>query len=132
MKNRFFDMAISQAARLAGKQSRILLLLARLGAKMRKINWTPVRRQLIKEKFFILGRLAKAYALGHYRAVPWKTMLILLAAVIYFINPLDLIPDLIPIAGLTDDFAVLLWVYNAIGTEVDKFLAWEESQATPV
>lgn len=129
MKNRFFDIAISQASRLAGKQSRILLLLARLGAKMKNVNWSPVQRQLIKEKFFILGRMAKAYALGRYRAVPWKSMLILLAAVIYFINPLDLIPDLIPMAGLTDDFAVLLWVYNAIGTEVDKFLAWEESQS---
>lgn len=132
MKNRFFDSAIGQASRLAGKQSRILLLLAKLGAKMNGVNWSPVQGQLIKEKFSILGRLARAYALGRYRAVPWKAMLILLGAVIYFINPLDLIPDLIPMAGLTDDFAVLLWVYNALGAEVDKFLAWEESQATPL
>jgi len=130
MKNRFFDIAVGQAARLAGKKSRILLLLAKLGTKMNKVNWSPVRQQMVKEKFFILGRMAKAYALGRYRAVPWKAILILLAAVIYFINPFDLIPDLIPVAGLTDDFAVLLWVYNAIGTEVDKFLAWEEFQVT--
>lgn len=132
MKNRFFDIAMGQASRLAGKQSRILLLLTKLGAKMNKVNWSPVQRQMIQEKFFTLGRLAKAYAKGRYRAVPWKAMLILLAAVIYFINPLDLIPDLIPMAGLTDDFAVLLWVYNALRTEVDKFLDWEESQVTPL
>jgi uncharacterized membrane protein YkvA (DUF1232 family) len=132
MKNRFFDIAIGQASRLAGKQGRILMLLTRLGTKMSKTNWSPVQRQLVKEKFFVLGRLAKAYALGHYRSVPWKAMLILLAAVIYFLNPLDLVPDLIPVVGLTDDFAVLIWVYNAIGAEVDKFLAWEDSQATPI
>ncbi|MBA4058551.1 MAG: hypothetical protein C0490_27795 [Marivirga sp.] len=132
MKNKFFDIAVDQASRLAGKKGRILLLLSRLGTKMSKTNWSPVQRQLIKEKFFVLGRLAKAYALGRYRAVPWRAMLVLLAAVIYFLNPLDLIPDLIPVFGLTDDFAVLLWVYNAIGAEVDKFLAWEDSQATPI
>lgn len=132
MKNKFFDIAVDQATRLAGKKGRILLLITRLGTKMSKTNWSPVQRQLVKEKFFVLGRLAKAYALGRYREVPWRAMLILLAAVIYFLNPLDLIPDLIPVLGLTDDFAVLLWVYNAIGAEVDKFLAWESSQATPI
>ena len=132
MKNRFFDTALNQAARLAGKKSRILLLLAKMGAKMNRVNWSPVERQLLKDKFFTFGRFAKAYALGHYRAVPWKTMLILLAAVIYFINPLDLIPDLLPVAGYTDDFAVLIWVYKAIEGEIDKFVAWEESQARPI
>lgn len=132
MKNKFFDIAIDQASRFAGKKGRILLLLSRLGTKMSKTNWSPVQRQLVKEKFFVLGRLAKAYALGRYRAVPWRAMLILLAAVIYFLNPIDLIPDLIPVLGMTDDFAVLLWVYNAIEAEVDKFLDWEASQATPI
>jgi uncharacterized membrane protein YkvA (DUF1232 family) len=132
MNNRFFETALNQAARLAGKKSRILLLLARLSAKMNKVNWSPVERKLLKDKFFTIGRLAKAYALGHYRAVPWKTMLILLAALIYFVNPLDLIPDLLPVAGFTDDFAVLVWVYSAIEEEVDKFVEWEASQARPI
>ena len=132
MKNRFFDLAVDQAARLAGKKSRILLLIARLGTKMNKVNWSPVQRQLLKEKFFVFGRFARAYATGKYKSVPWKTMLIVLAAVIYFINPLDLIPDLVPIVGFTDDFAVLIWVYNAIQVEIDKFLEWEGSQVTPL
>jgi len=132
MDNRFFDMALNQAARLAGKKSRILVLLTKLGSKMNKVNWSPIERQLLKEKFFTFGRLAKAYATGKYRTVPWRTILIVLAAVIYFINPLDLIPDLIPVAGFTDDFAILLWVYNSIQEEVEKFLAWEESQVRPI
>jgi len=132
MDNKFFNIALNQAARLLGKKSRILVLLTKLGSKMSKVNWSPVQRQLVKDKFYTFGRLAKAYATGKYRDVPWKSMLILLAAVIYFINPLDLIPDLIPVAGFTDDFAILVWVYNSIEEEVDKFLAWEESQVRPL
>jgi uncharacterized membrane protein YkvA (DUF1232 family) len=59
-------------------------------------------------------------------------MLVLLGAVIYFVNPLDLIPDMVPFAGLTDDFAVLLWVYNSMGNEIEKFQSWESSRARPL
>ncbi|MEO5976233.1 MAG: YkvA family protein [Chryseolinea sp.] len=132
MKNRFFEIALQQASRLAGKSSRIMVLLTRLGSKMGTVNWTVDRQVQVREKFFTVGRLAKAYALGHYRDVPWRAMLALLAAVIYFLNPLDLIPDIIPVFGLTDDFAVLIWVYNAVGEEIEKFLLWEESKSTPI
>lgn len=132
IKNTFFNIAMNQASRLAGKPGRILALLAQLGTKISRGHWSPVQRQMIKDKFLVLGRMAKAYALGRYRTIPWKAMLILLAAVIYFLNPIDLIPDLLPLVGFTDDFAILLWVYNAIGAEVDRFLEWEQSQAVPI
>lgn len=132
MRNRFFDIAIDQASRLIGRRSRILLLLTRMGSKMKNVNWNAAQRDQVRDKFFTIGRMANAYALGRYKEVPWRTMLILLAAVIYFINPLDLIPDLVPIAGFTDDFAVLIWVYNTMGNEIEKFLEWEASQAKPI
>lgn len=132
MKNRFFELALGQAARLAGKSGRMLMLLTRFGTKMRETNWNNVQREQVKLQLFTLGRLAKAYALGQYREVPWKTMLVVLAAVIYFVNPLDLVPDMIPIAGLADDFAVLVWVYNSLGREIEKFQEWESSQARPL
>lgn len=132
MKNRFFDIAVDQASRLIGRKSRILVLLTRLSTKMKTVNWSAGQKDQVKDKFFTIGRMAKAYAVGSYREVSWRTMLILLAAVVYFINPFDLVPDLIPIAGLTDDFAVLVWVYNTMGNEIERFLEWEASQATPI
>jgi uncharacterized membrane protein YkvA (DUF1232 family) len=132
MANRFFESALAQASRLMGRRGRILTLVTRLGTKMSQVNWSSVQREQVKLQLFTLGRLAKAYALGHYRDIPWKTMLVLLAAVIYFINPFDLLPDVIPVAGLTDDFAVLIWVYNSMGTEIEKFQAWESSRARPL
>ena len=44
---------------------------------------------------------------------------IIIAALGYMINPLDVIPDAIPIAGLTDDFAVLIYVLKKVWTDVD-------------
>lgn len=127
MKNVFFDRALNTAARLSGNAGRITLLLVRLGKKMMRVNWNEESLVVAKEKLNVFSRIASAYASGRYRTVPWKTVMTVLAAIIYFLNPLDLIPDFIPLMGLTDDFGVLLWVYNSIGTEIDKFLVWEKS-----
>lgn len=126
--NRFFTSALRRASNLAGRPSRLLALLSKLALKLKDTNWKELRATQVKEKFFVMGRLIKAYALGRYRQVPWKAMLLILGAVIYFINPLDLVPDLVPLTGLTDDFAILLWVYNSVNSEIDKFLLWEKSQ----
>ena len=128
MKNRFFELAMRKAAMIAGRKSRLMLLLVQLGSKLKDVNWKAVKVSSAKEKFSVLGRLVKAYATGHYRDIPWKTILLIVAALIYFISPIDLVPDLIPITGLTDDFGILLWVYNSVSTEIDKFLTWEKSQ----
>jgi uncharacterized membrane protein YkvA (DUF1232 family) len=127
LKNVFFDIALNRAARLSGKAGRIMLLLAQLTKKMLTINWSTVKVATAKEKLLVFSRLSKAYASGRYRALPWKSVMTMLAAIIYFLNPVDLIPDFIPGMGLTDDFGVLLWVYNTLNAEIDKFLEWEKS-----
>lgn len=36
----------------------------------------------------------------------------------YFILPVDLIPDFIPVAGYSDDLTALLWVLNTVGSNI--------------
>ena len=44
---------------------------------------------------------------------------IIIGALGYMISPLDVIPDAIPIAGLTDDLAVLIYVLKKVWTDID-------------
>ena len=44
---------------------------------------------------------------------------IIIGSLGYMISPLDVIPDAIPIAGLTDDLAVLLYVLKKVWTGID-------------
>ena len=48
-----------------------------------------------------------------------KDKAIIIGALGYMISPLDVIPDAIPIAGLTDDLAVLLYVLKKVWTGID-------------
>jgi uncharacterized membrane protein YkvA (DUF1232 family) len=74
----------------------------------------------------------KAYAQGEYKTIPWKSLLLVVAAILYFINPIDLIPDLLPVLGLTDDFAILYMVYKSVGADIDNFLEWEKSKTITI
>jgi uncharacterized membrane protein YkvA (DUF1232 family) len=126
--NRFFSLALRKAVDAVGKPARITLLVAQLANKLKEVNWKQVSITSVREKLSILGRLIKAYSTGEYRDIPFKTILLLLGVVIYFINPIDLIPDMLPLTGFSDDFGVLLWAYNSVNNEIEKFLTWEKSQ----
>jgi uncharacterized membrane protein YkvA (DUF1232 family) len=73
-------------------------------------------------------RLVRAYARRQYTDVPWETIVLSIAAIIYFVSPIDFIPDFIPIAGYVDDAAVIAFVAASIKTDLDNFLEWEAEQ----
>lgn len=72
-------------------------------------------------------RLIRAYYRGQYRAVPVATLLIVIAALIYLVNPLDLIPDWIPGLGLLDDAFILALVVRRTREALDAFIEWESA-----
>lgn len=72
-----------------------------------------------------LIRLTQAWARGSYRVVPWRSVLYSVAALLYFVNPLDAIPDVLFMIGLTDDVAIIAFVVRAIRQDLDDFVDWE-------
>ncbi len=45
---------------------------------------------------------------------------------LYFILPVDLIPDFIPVIGYLDDLAVLTTIMNSLNTEIREYRIWKE------
>ena len=79
------------------------------------------------EDFLTLFRLCKSWVFGEYRDVPTSSVIWALAAIIYFLNPFDLIPDILP-GGFIDDIAVIGWVVKKIAPDLEKFRAWESAK----
>ncbi len=52
------------------------------------------------------------------KSVPVKDKAIIIGALGYLISPLDVLPDAIPIVGLSDDLTVLVYVINKIWVDV--------------
>jgi len=77
-------------------------------------------------------RLIKASMSGEYTGVPGTTVAAAVAVLIYFLSPIDLIPDFIPVLGLLDDVALVAWFSTTLKGELDKFTEWESSTASVV
>ena len=54
------------------------------------------------------------------KEVSYKDKAMIIGALGYLISPLDVLPDAIPIVGLSDDLTVLLFVINKIWVEVPE------------
>jgi len=53
--------------------------------------------------------------------ITWKTKSLIIAALVYFISPIDAVPDVIPVLGYVDDAAVVAWVLHHIAKEVAAY-----------
>lgn len=72
--------------------------------------------------------LIRDYVNGSYRDVSTRTYIYVLGAVIYFVNPFDLIPDFIPGLGFVDDTTILVWVMAQVKKEFDKYKEWRSGR----
>ena len=72
-----------------------------------------------------LFRLLRAYIRKDYRDIPWGSIVLVIVAILYFVSPIDLIPDVIIGIGYVDDAAIIAFVVAQIKADLDNFLAWE-------
>lgn len=73
----------------------------------------------------VFYRLLKAYVEGSYRDIPADKIILIIAAFIYLVSPIDAVFDFLP-GGLIDDAAIFLWLMNSLKNEVQKFRKWEQ------
>ena len=82
----------------------------------------------VRDDLNLLLGLCAAWWRGEYRAVGRQALLSVVAALLYFLAPLDMVPDWLPGAGLLDDLAVLAWVMRTWAAELDAYRAWREAR----
>ena len=76
----------------------------------------------------LLQGLCAAWWRGEYRAISREALLAVVAALVYFLVPLDMVPDWLPGVGLLDDLAVLAWVGRTWAQELQAFRDWRATQ----
>ena len=92
-----------------------------------KINDMP----FVGKKFSmipIMISLVKNYVQGKYTTIPYGTILAVLSALIYFLAPIDIVPDFIPLAGYLDDMAVLGLCMNMVSIDIETYEKWRQAQ----
>jgi len=126
-KSRFLATYLGRARRLLKDPAAIEDLTQH--ARRKASGSANGRIRELGDKVKLLGRLVRAYANGTYREIAVGNVVLIVAAILYFVTPFDLIPDAVPGAGLVDDASVLAFVLAKLEIELERFAAWERSQA---
>lgn len=127
-ENKFFQKAKKRAASVMKDNQKLNQVIDSTKDKLEDIHLEDTKVYKLGERLRVITRLVRAYAKGQYKEVPWKTIMILVAGLIYFLMPLDLLPDFIPVAGFIDDFTVIMLISAAFRQDVDNFLLWEQTE----
>jgi uncharacterized membrane protein YkvA (DUF1232 family) len=86
----------------------------------------------LREDLSLLQGLCVAWWRGEYRQVSRPALVAAVAGLLYFLSPMDAIPDWIPGLGFVDDLAVLGWIIRKWSGELQAFRTWRDSQPADV
>ena len=118
---------ISKAKKIINDDEKLKKLIEDVLKKLKEISSDKKTSAKLNDSLRLFIRIINAYTSKEYTYVPWKTICLIVAGLIYFIYPVDLIPDFIPVSGLIDDVALIAWIYESIQDDIEKFLEWEKS-----
>jgi uncharacterized membrane protein YkvA (DUF1232 family) len=80
------------------------------------------------EKLQLFFDLVNAYSKGEYRNVAPTTILTIIGAILYFVSPLDVVPDFLVGLGILDDAAVISFTLKKLSVEINEFKKWKHSK----
>lgn len=115
-----------QAEEIVERSPRLRALARRAQSRMRA---PKSRLGSLRTDLPVLIRLVRAYARGDYRRLPWKSIVLATAALLYFVTPFDLVPDFIVGTGFLDDAVVVAYVLKAIRDDLARYEDWEAANA---
>jgi uncharacterized membrane protein YkvA (DUF1232 family) len=127
LKSKSFQNALRKATGIASNPNKISDLISSVSEKLSDMDENKKRVSGFFDKVKTLLRMLRSYINGDYREIPWKSLLMIIGSLIYFMMPIDLIPDFIPVTGLADDISIILLVFHSINSDIEAFLEYERS-----
>ena len=128
VRDRYILWATRKAKNILSDKSMVREL---IGSAVSKIESENSRLISMKRDLGTLIELLKAWISGEYRELPWTSLLLATAAVIYFVNPFDAIPDILPVSGFLDDAGVIGFVLASMKSDIENFRKWQSNAISP-
>lgn len=116
-----------QVENLAKQEEKVRTLISGVGRKLEKFGHHPTVVKLI-EPVSVFIRMVKAHFSGSHK-LSGSTLGLVLLGLVYFVSPIDIVPDFLGFFGFADDISVVLAIYTKVKDEVQEFLEWERTES---
>ena len=80
------------------------------------------------DKLQLLFDFVHSWRKGEYREIPTRSVVMIIATILYFVSPIDMVPDFIIGFGIIDDAAVIGFTLKQISTDLEKYQIWKSTK----
>jgi len=116
------EKGYEQAENLLNDQDKIERFLQRLEKKLKVIPIAGDRLANIP----VMVSLLRSFFKKEYTDIPIGSIIAITSALIYFVSPIDIVPDSIPFLGYIDDAAVVAVCWKLVESDVKEYVKWRE------
>jgi uncharacterized membrane protein YkvA (DUF1232 family) len=117
-----------QAKRILEEQSQLKALFGQVSKKLQKLNGSHKQINELLEHVQLFLRMIKKSFSGEYSSFSNKTLLSLVFGLLYFVTPMDVVPDFIPLLGFSDDLSIIYFIIKNFKSDIEAFKVWELNQ----
>ena len=119
---------LRKAMRVINEQSQVKELLWQVSQKLQKINGSNKQINELMDLIQLFLRMIKKSLAGEYSAFSHKTLLSFVFGLLYFVTPMDVVPDFIPLLGFSDDLSIVYFIIKNFKLDIEAFKVWELNQ----
>jgi len=117
-----------QAKRILEEQSQVKALFGQVSKKLQTLSGSHKQINELLEHVQLFLRMIKKSFSGEYSSFSNKTMLSLVFGLLYFVTPMDVVPDFIPLLGFSDDLSIIYFIIKNFKSDIEAFKVWELNQ----
>lgn len=99
----------------ASNPQKLKTLILQLGGYLSKNGLSSAKETLVLMKNYLYD-----ISTGRYKDYSIKKLSVVIAAIIYVITPIDLVPDFIP-PGFLDDLTIIGWALKQVASELEQY-----------
>ena len=110
---------------MLNEQSQVKELIWQVSQKFKKINGSNNQINELLEHVQLFLRMIKKSLAGEYNAFSNKTLFSLVFGLLYFVTPMDVVPDFIPMLGFSDDLSIVYFIIKNFKSDIEAFKVWE-------
>ena len=111
-----------KAEEILEDEDKLEKFLDRLERKLKKV---PVGGDVLSMLPVMISML-RSYFKKEYKDIPIGTMIALISALLYWVTPIDVLPDALPVVGYVDDAAVIAACLKLINDDLKDYTEWKE------